>query len=133
MGAWGSGNFENDSALDWVADLGDPGDVRRALETTARGEAHYIDADEGSAALAAAEVVAASLGNPPSDVTEEITTFVARHDVSDLAPLAREVVDRVASNHDDSELYDLWEEADSLDEWSGVLDGLRSRLAGAAG
>jgi hypothetical protein len=54
MGAWGAGAFDNDDALDWLSELGDSPDFalgRAALDVTAL---EYLEAPEGSAALAAA-------------------------------------------------------------------------------
>lgn len=52
MGAWGYLPFENDDALDWLDELeGGGGDViRRALAKANNG---YVDAPEGSIAIAA--------------------------------------------------------------------------------
>jgi hypothetical protein len=53
MGAWGRGVFQNDLALDWVAD-----DVQRPLvETIERGLASHDEAN-GPIVLAAVEVLA---------------------------------------------------------------------------
>src|ERR1700733_13931317 len=63
MGAWGSGFFENDAALDWVAVA-----KRNGVETAVEGAlreaigAGYLDVDEGSAAVAAAALLAAAGG-----------------------------------------------------------------------
>lgn len=61
MGAWGHGSFENDSAMDWLGQIvgGDPSIVRAALEYVVVASGH-IDVDDGSVALAAAELVAAA-------------------------------------------------------------------------
>jgi hypothetical protein len=59
MGAWGHRTFENDSALDWLGDLaeGDPSLVGEALDVAAgSAEDAYLEVDEASAALAAAEL-----------------------------------------------------------------------------
>ncbi|SFN43433.1 protein of unknown function [Formivibrio citricus] len=60
-GAWGEGAFDNDDALDWVAQCTRSKDitpVSRALQAVLSTE--YIEAPEGSAAIAAAEVVASA-------------------------------------------------------------------------
>jgi hypothetical protein len=60
MGAWGEGNFENDSVLDWLAELGDAAQVKAALDAVAGAPPDaYLEVDECSAALGAAEVLAA--------------------------------------------------------------------------
>ncbi len=51
MGAWGSGSFENDSALDWAASVRSLEDVRKpfdrlkALTESSEGEPPAIDSD----------------------------------------------------------------------------------------
>ena len=62
MGAWGHGSFSNDAALDWLAELrgGDPDLFGEALDRIVAAEDDvYLDVDDCSAALAAAEIVAA--------------------------------------------------------------------------
>ena len=62
MGAWGLGIFDNDSALDWVYDLVESTGttvLREAFDNVINGE-EYIDVDFGSAAVAAASIIAGS-------------------------------------------------------------------------
>src|SRR5690242_14698988 len=69
MGSWGTGTFENDTAVDWIGDFADgAGDVEmvRTALTTVADASGYIDADHGCEALAACEIVAAALGRAPS-------------------------------------------------------------------
>ena len=63
MGAWGHGSFQNDSAMDWLDELpgSDRAMVREALERVV-GASGYVEVDDGSAALAAAELIAAAHG-----------------------------------------------------------------------
>jgi hypothetical protein len=73
MGAWGAGAFDNDDALDWLSELVDSPDFalgRAVLDVTAL---EYLEAPEGSAALAAAEVVAAARGHPAALLPDEVT------------------------------------------------------------
>ena len=133
MGAWGLGAFENDDALDWVAELeeDESGDaVRRALDAAADAGG-YLEAPEGAEALAAAEVVAAAAGRPGEGLPEEVEAWVAAHGgaVAGEAERARRAVDRVAAA--DSELRELWEEAEgSAGPWHELLADLRRRLGG---
>ena len=129
-GAWGVGPFENDPALDWLADLVDQDDTRRVYETLEQATAvPYIDVDIGSAAIAAAEVVAAFRGRPSKNLPKELTSWVGsdRHGPSESQlELARKVVQLVASS-EQSELRDLW--ADVGDEqWQASLGDLQKRL-----
>ena len=149
MGAWGPGNFENDEAVDWISDAresGDPQFVVAALTKVADASG-FIEAPDGCAALAAAEVVAAALGRPPgvpsndqveerlpmlSDFAESATDSVVEvaelmPEVADQADLARRALVALL-DPEDSELYGLWDDADAAD-WLAVLQDLGRRLA----
>lgn len=132
MGAWSASNFDNDDALDWLDDLCDSGDessVRSALSTVAEWPAdEYLEAIDCCVALAAAEIVAAALGNPAADLPEETEDWLDRNAWEPGAEeirLAHAVITRIKVN---SELKDLWEDSDSYDEWLAVIQDLESRL-----
>ena len=117
MGAWGTGPFENDDAMDWVAELEGTRDlsaVRSALEAVTAAE-DYVDAPVGSIALAPAEVVAALRGRPIDDVPPEVTDWVVRQrglfDAA-LLTMASQAVQIVLSESSRSELSELWNEAE---------------------
>jgi Domain of unknown function (DUF4259) len=74
MGAWGGRAFENDSALDWLSGLEAEGvaGLHRILSSVAStGPGDFVDADDGSAAIAAAEIVAATLSHGRDRLTTE--------------------------------------------------------------
>ena len=131
MGAWGSGPFENDDAADWVWELED--DENGSVVIAALSEIvdtdidDEIEAPEASNAIAAAEIVAAAWGHHgvelPSEAREWIRVNAGRVDASWLT-LAAGAVERIAI---DSELKELWEEAESS-EWSEYVSELLSRL-----
>ncbi len=61
MGAWGSGAFHNDSALDFVQGLGRVDPVDRAdviLRTLRKASGGPLDVDDASSVVAAAQLVA---------------------------------------------------------------------------
>ena len=107
----------------------------------------FIEAPDGCAALAAAEVVAAALGRPPgvpsndqveerlpmlSDFAESATDSVVEvaelmPEVADQADLARRALVALL-DPENSELYGLWDDADAAD-WLAVLQDLGARLA----
>jgi hypothetical protein len=130
MGAWGFLPFENDDALDWLDGLetGGPEVVRGALTTVGDG---YLEASEGSVAIAAAEVTSACHGNPPGDLPDNVASWVTAHG-AELGPddveLALQAVARVAG--EDSELAELWDDADEP-EWRESLTELAERLQAA--
>ena len=125
MGAWGAGTFENDGALDWVGELEDQDDLTLVLETLAqRDEA----GEGGDAVLAAAEVVAALNGSPAADLDEDVADWI----VDKPAPgddVTRAALEGVAWVWSSSELRELWEDSDSMPEWTSAVEDLRSRLA----
>ncbi|MBX3375863.1 MAG: DUF4259 domain-containing protein [Phycisphaeraceae bacterium] len=133
MGAWGTGSFENDDASDWVYALEDEGvgSIRDALEviTTAQPE-DYLEVFDCSVAIAAAEVVAAMMGQPAKDLPEEVTGWLRTKPrvPPDLASLAREAVTRIAN---ESELKDVWDEAlpEDAAAWASGVKELLQRLS----
>ncbi|TQJ36751.1 uncharacterized protein DUF4259 [Arthrobacter sp. SLBN-122] len=127
MGAWGYLPFENDDALDWLEELeaGGADVVRSAL---AKGGDRYVEAPAGAIALAAAEVTAATQGNPLGDLAENITDWVTAHGAEITAEdveMALESVERVAGEK--SELAELWDDADEP-EWRESLGDFTERL-----
>jgi hypothetical protein len=149
MGAWGAGSFQNDWALDWLGDLRESSDATIAYSTLRcvvehggtrhfpssilerlrgrRRHTDWLDADVSARALAAAEIVAAWLGNPLSKLPDGTVEWLQQHSSSfqpDIVPLARQAVSIVKAN---SELKDLWEEGDA-NEWCQAIKNLEQRL-----
>lgn len=134
MGGWGTGSFENDDAQDFLGKLKSLGiDDLRTILARAADEAGYFEAPESGAAVAAAEVVAALVVAAKAGVLHpvaprEIAAWTTRNQTGappDLIELAGRAVERVRTN---SELKDLWLEADGLNEWSTSLRDLERRL-----
>lgn len=129
MGAWGLGHFDNDDAMDWSADLFDIGEemIDEAFQRVRDEKGEYLEADLCSFALAAAEVVAAMRGKPGTSLPEDIADWVKGKPApsNDRVSAAREAVEAVLK---ESELRDLWDEAEQLDEWQPLVDDLVRRL-----
>jgi hypothetical protein len=131
MGAWGAGVFENDDAGDWVWELEDDNDASVLHEALAAAVDTPLDepveAPDASNALAAAEIVAAARGRHGAQLPSEAREWIGRNaavvDARTVA-LATAAVERISIN---SELKDLWEDAQS-DEWSLVVSDLLERL-----
>jgi len=86
----------------------------------------YLEVDEACAALAAAEVLAASLGKPATDFPKKLQEAVLIIPTTPkLQKLARKVVKKVKTK---SELQELWAEGDKLNEWLDVQKDLLNRL-----
>ncbi len=131
MSAWGFGSFENDDAADWVADLVEMNDetlIDEAFERALEAKSGYVEAPEASCALAAAEVVAALRGKPAIELPEEVRGWVEGKGAPSDERLksARQAVAAVRKT---SELRDLWEEQEELEDWEPVVQDLERRLS----
>jgi hypothetical protein len=130
MAAWGSGSFENDDAADWLARLGTigPDDLTKIFGTAA-DDTGYVEAPAASIVVAAAEVVAALNGRPLQDVPAEIVKWTTNRQAPapELKALTLRALDRVRKN---SELKDLWLEADGLNDWTAAIQDLQTRVGG---
>jgi hypothetical protein len=128
MGAWGTGPFDNDDALDWLIELANSPDFTLGRAALSATTVEYLEAPEASAALAAAEVVAAALGHPAASLPADATIWLGsnRDQVSQLdAALALAAVDRVLA--EESELRELWADVDD-DAWMEGVQDLHRRL-----
>ena len=137
MGAWGSGSFENDTAMDWAASVQTVDDVRKPFDRLKREtDAHgvdpelVIDSDFACELIAAAETVAMMLGRRIPDFPADLAQRLVSGGEPDslLFHQARNAVLHVMRN---SELAELWEEAaqdGESNEWLGELTRLIDRL-----
>jgi len=137
MGAWGTNSFDNDGALDFLADYREG--TAAVVETILRDIAHladgtYIEADAGQAAIVAAEVVAACHDNASAAVDDDMREDMLAHraDVAanlDLIDFASAAIPKVMVS-ETSELAELWDDAEPADAEAfrtGVAD-LLTRL-----
>lgn len=133
MGTWGAGNFENDTALDWVWSLEESKDLSVVEDAISDvlNSSDYLDADLGCTGLAAAEVVAALRNKPVDDLPEDVSKWVETHRVAPGDLLIKDcltAVDKIRTD-ETSELKELWEEDEATaKEWYPVLDDLVGRL-----
>lgn len=133
-GAWGTGAFQNDDALDWVWEL-TASSGSTAIEEALRPAASpdgYIEAPSGANAIAAAEVLAAVRGKPPNELPPEVSEWVDSQRFepsSELLAAAREAVKNVRDPKR-SELAELWSDAGGEDDdrWQQELTALAVRL-----
>ncbi|MFG2744470.1 DUF4259 domain-containing protein [Streptomyces chartreusis] len=131
MGTWDIGPFENDTAADFANDLDDAAEgeretlIRRVLMRTV-GNRDYLEAPGAEEAIAAAALIAAQCpgGEPvsphygPDEPVPSLPT--------DLSRLAVEALDRVLA--DESELSELWEEAEDGRRWRDSTRQMRQVL-----
>lgn len=132
-GAWDTGPFDNDDALDWVWELAESDDltvVESALHDVTQSSG-YLEAPTASMAVAAAEVVAALKGKPRERLPPEVVNWVREHqqEVSlDVVQAARDAIALVVDGQS-SELAQLWSESGELaDAWNTELENLLNRL-----
>ena len=137
MGAWGSGSFDNDTAMDWAASVESVEDVRKPFERLKRDtDAHgtepelVVDSDFACELLAAAECVAMMLGRRIPDFPADLAQRLAEAGEPDslLFHQARNAVLHVLRH---SELAELWEEAAEqagTNEWHEEISRLIDRL-----
>lgn len=135
MGAWGEKSFENDSALDWLGGLEAGGVIALRAHLRMVGETderEYLDLDDGAAAIAAAEIVAAAGGKGRERVPEYVVPWLDRNakqiSKNDLAS-ARLAVERVLGAN--SELCALWSEGGVATSWHSDVGELLRRLGGS--
>jgi hypothetical protein len=91
----------------------------------------YLDSDEAQEALAAAEALTFLLGKPARQnaYTESVEKWAARIKLlppAELIAKAQAAVTRILGN--DSELRELWDEAESGDAWRAEIASLQQRL-----
>ena len=133
MGTWGIGSFDNDDAADFLADVTESGDlslIREALDNVLTST-EYVEAPDACQAIVASEILAAALGRPTSAAQQEgeIGQWVARIRPtvdSELATQARDALTRILDRN--SELRELWEEAEEFPEWQATVTELRQQL-----
>jgi hypothetical protein len=131
VGAWGTGSFENDDAAGWVAGLGTiaPEDVMRIL-VQAADDPGYLEAPAAYIAVAAGEVVAALNGSAAEGAPAGVVDWAKKYPQGlseELRSVAIRALERVRRN---SELKDLWLEADGLNDWIAAIRELQGRLGG---
>ncbi|MBR2568238.1 MAG: DUF4259 domain-containing protein [Paenibacillus sp.] len=129
MGAWGYGNLENDSVLDWVEELLESNDLSLISEAIDEVlEDDELDADTASIAIGAAEVLAALQGRHGEEAyDEELAAWMKQRlgQGADLLPKAQAALTKIL---DESELKTLWEESESYEEWVRTIKELEQRL-----
>ena len=135
MGAWGAGNFQNDTALDWYEEFRSTGAAAIEDAFLTAETADDLDADEGTIVLAAAEIVAAAFGKPMPDGPADLNDLLSRYQdfitlLPDIRARAIAAVRKVLAPS--SELNELWQDAgDIAEEWTGLVNDLVSRLENA--
>lgn len=132
MAAWGYKSFENDAAADWVYafEADGPDAIGEALDRVLTLEDDdYLEASEASAAIAAAEVVAAAKTRDVSRLSDSAKAAVeaqtAARNAAHFSATALSAMERVMAT---SELKDNWDESENAAAWKAEMEGLMERL-----
>lgn len=134
MGTWGTGLFENDWAMDWAYELLETGDAEfPASILWGFDGAESLDEKKCAEALAAAEAIAASVGQSAVGLPDQVQMWIertgARADAEEVQ-LALRVVGAILDQN--AELRDQQDETgNSLEKWLTPIDDLRRRLIAA--
>lgn len=129
-GAWGVGSFDNDGALDWAYELVASRSsliIRLAFQSLPNGA--VIGVDSCSAAMAAAEVVAALKNKNTSSLPPEVAKWVTSHYPvyrDSLRNNAMAAIEACVNKHR-SELAQLWLES-APKEWAVYVMVLKMKL-----
>ncbi|MGF2412819.1 DUF4259 domain-containing protein [Ferruginibacter sp.] len=143
MGAWEIGNFGNDDAMDFVADVIDNGkqEILNAIQKIFNAApTEYLEAPDCSIALAAIEFIAAAKGNAAADFPEEAIAWLSENEIlpfkskgilgfgskeTDIITISQQAIERIINK---SELLELWQEAKESNEWLDTVKDLKKRI-----
>lgn len=134
MGAWDHSNFGNDTAHDFVYEVTEQGmeKIIHAIKTAAECPGDEpLDSEEANEALAAIEFIAAAKGNMAEDFPENAEDWLAGKNAevltnADIISESEKALARIKA--DNSELKNLWQESQRLNDWIKVVDNLQSRI-----
>ena len=135
MGAWGAGSFQNDQALEWLGEVESEDDValvEDALGTVAEAaEDDFLDADDCSVAIAAAEIIAAMGGQPSPRLPDGMKDWCDEQEEPD-PEMVSDALAALTRIREGSELVEQWSEGGELNQrWVSGLEDLARRLAAA--
>jgi hypothetical protein len=134
MGTWGSGIFDNDTALDWIEKLRKTSDlslVEEALDKVLSVGDQQLIMGHTEEGLAAAEVIARLQGNPGRKMgyTRDVARWVRKNKQIPSAKLSKKAIlaiDRILT--EPSEILGAWFKVEKFEEWKKKVENLRSRI-----
>ena len=132
MGAWEVNVFKNDSALDWLEEFvqfPERSTIDVILDEIL--EEDYVDSWAAEEALAAVEVVAIARGKSKEKLKQlEKVDFTELNEEKDTKLIAKcvEVLDRIVKKNDQNEIYELWEDTDTLPKWLDLIKDMKKRI-----
>ena len=137
MGTWGTGFFDDDGALDFMADIEESRDPKRVIEKAfdTAIKSDYIESHEGIAVIVSAAYVDRQLSGtrfstPNQNVVLPIDSFPNRNpgqNFSDLKIKAAAALAKILEEN--SEINELWaENDDEYPIWRSGVQQLIDRL-----
>jgi len=135
MGSWAVHSFGNDDAADWLLELEEQDDlafVRGTIAEVLEADG-YLESTYATQALAAIEVIAATLGRPTAAARAEkpLMSWIRQshhHPEPTLIASALRALDRIDA--DQSELRELWQDGPDFAAWRQNIAELRAHLSG---
>lgn len=125
MGVWGTGPFENDDALDFVAEIESVDGLIEEVRLQEVGD--DITIDKACRLIVVGECVAAMRGHQHPDLPDRLAQVIQAFGPpsDDLYDKARDSLSLVITN---SELSDLWAGSDDRGEFNRAVTDLIDRL-----
>ena len=135
MGIWGVKPFQNDSAVDWFAELEEEtsfSQIRRKIEEVVTDD--YLDADLVGEAVASITIIVAIKTNEgrllPDFETSSLDTlrdlFLTKID-SNIESLIEDAF-AIIRRSEDNEFYDLLDEDGLVEDWLDYIDALEDKF-----
>jgi len=133
MGAWGAGPFQNDDALDFLAELSElspAGMGSRITSALALPSDGHLELHEACAAIAAAGLIAAATSTDlEGPGAEAVAVVQSNEEAADVQVRDLALAALVRVNGESSEWRDLWMESGSWEEADQMIAGLRAKLS----
>lgn len=133
MGAWGSGIYENDEALDFIEELKESSDAYGLMEKTLQEvyASDYIEVDAGGAGLVVADIIVSVLNHSTTEIeNEDLQDWLETNkslEVQSLKELALLALEKILG--EESELNQLWEEnEEEYPTWREQVENLARNL-----
>ena len=130
MGAWGTGIFDNDDAMDWIGLMIENGDIEQLREGVNKiiVSNQYLQSPDCCRALASAEIIAAIKNKDYSFLPDLAKQWILTFDIAINPKIIYSAQEAIQMVKEDSELKDLWAKSNNLNEWIKVVQDLEDRL-----
>jgi hypothetical protein len=133
MGAWSVGSFENDDALDFLAEITESDDlslIRKVFDNVITST-EYVEAPDACQAIVGAEIIAAAIGRPTAEAQQNTSLnqwLTQIQPTIDNALIVQAIEALTLILAPNSELRELWEDSEYYAEWKSAMIELRQQL-----